>query len=100
MLDGRRPPGALLSLEDEGGDSPMVSLGVRLREDDECPRDAAVGDELLGAIEDVFVAVALGARLHRGGVGSAAGLGERVGGDLLARREWRTPPLLPPPPSR
>src|SRR2546430_1628281 len=73
----------------------MVRLRISLREHHEGAGDAAVSYELLGPVQHVLVAVPLGARLHRGGVGSAARLRQRVGRDLLTRGERRTQsPLL------
>ena len=51
-------------------------------------------DELLGSVEDVLVAVPLRAGLHRRGVRTAAGLGKRVRGHLLAGRKRRAQPLF------
>src|SRR5256886_15720740 len=73
----------------------MVRLRISLREHHEGAGDAAVSYELLGPVQHVLVAVPLGARLHRGGVGSAARLRQRIGRDLLTRGERRTQaPLL------
>src|SRR5439155_396569 len=72
----------------------VIGLRVGLREDDERVRDAAVGDELLAAVQHVLVAVALRSRLHGRRIGAAARLRQRVRGDLLARRERRTQPFL------
>ena len=57
-------------------------------------RDAGVRDEALRAVEDVLVAVA--ARLVRIAALSEPepGLGQRVGGEPLARREPRQEALL------
>src|SRR5207302_7695565 len=84
VLELRRLPRAPLPLEDEGRDAFVVGLRVSLGEDDQRARDAAAGDELLGPVEDVLVAVSLGARLHRRGVGAAAGFRQCVCGNLLA----------------
>src|SRR5207302_7989767 len=88
-------PRACLPLEDEGCDPAMIVARVRLREDDERHRDAAMSDELLGSVEHILVAVLLRPRRHRARVGPAARLRECVGSHLLARCErWAEPLLL------
>ena len=55
----------------------------------------AVGDEGLGAVDAVAVAVALGARAQREGVGARAGLGHRVHADQRAvAQAGQVAPLL------
>src|SRR5260370_1413580 len=83
-LQLRRQPWAGLALEHERRDALVVGLGIRLGENDQRAGDAAAGDELLGSIDHVFVAVPLCFRLHRRGVRAAARLRKRVGGHLLA----------------
>jgi hypothetical protein len=57
-------------------------------------RDAGVRDEALAAVQDVRVAVAPGRRPHGGAVGARPRLGERIGGEPLARGEPRQEALL------
>ena len=52
------------------------------------------GDEALGAVEDVAVAVLLGARAHGRGVAARLTLGQRVGERRLAVRDGREVALL------
>ncbi|MNS87604.1 hypothetical protein D3C72_1215520 [compost metagenome] len=53
-----------------------------------------VGDEALGAVDDVVVAIQLGARLQRGGVGAGVRLGQRERDDQLAAGDLRQVFLL------
>ena len=46
--------------------------------------NVAVGDEDLGAVEDIVVAVQLGLGLALGGVGTGVGFGQAEGADLVA----------------
>ena len=62
----------------------MIFLGVGLREYDESAGDAAVSDELLGAVEHVITAVLRGSRLHGRGIRAAAWLRQRVCGDPVS----------------
>src|SRR5690606_33569824 len=64
------------------------------RHDQDAVGEAAAGDEGLGAVEDVVVAVAPRGGLHPGEVGAGAGLGHRDGGHHLAGHERRQPALL------
>ena len=74
--------------------APVVRVVAGLdRGDHEIGVDA-VGDERLRAVDDVAVAVALGAGAHAGEVGSRAGLGHRDRGDELARDDPRQPALF------
>src|SRR5205814_6097348 len=82
------------ALEPNRLDASVVLAWLGLGEHHQRAGDAAVGDELLGAAEHVLVAVPLGARLHGRRVRSAARLGQRVGGDLLAGCERRTQSLF------
>src|SRR5690606_9227955 len=77
-----------VALDDEGADaaSPLTA-GARHHSED--ARDRAVGDEALSTVENVVVAVTLGAGLERGGVGADVGLGQAEGADQLARRQAR-----------
>ena len=79
-------PGEVL-LHDEGGDA-VVALGlVGHGEDHEGVGHVAVGDEALGAVEDVVVALQHGQGLLAGGVGAGVGLGQAEGADLLAAQQ-------------
>ena len=70
------------------------ALGIGLREDRVHVRHRGVGDEALRAVEDVLVAVPASGRSHRGGVRARACLGERIGGEPLARGETGQEALL------
>ncbi len=72
----------------------MSRRRVGLREHRVEVRDPCVRDEALRAVEDVFVALTLRLRAHRGGIGAGAGLGQRVGGDPLAARDLRQETVL------
>jgi hypothetical protein len=67
---------------DERGDAAMAGVLVRLGVDREPVRIAAVGDEALGAVDDVLVALLDGAGLHPGDVGAGVRLGQAEGGEL------------------
>ena len=71
-----------------------AGLGVGLREDGVEARHARVRDEALRPVEDVLVALTARGGAHRGRVGARPGLGERVRGQPLARREPRQIALL------
>src|SRR5438270_6035796 len=94
MLQLRCLPRTLLPLEDESAYPAAAGVLVGDSKDDQCPRDAAVGDELLGAADHVLIPVALRARTHGGGVGARAGLRKRVSGDPLTTGQRRTEPLF------
>ena len=70
------------------------AVGVGLREDDVDLGHARVRDEALRAVDHVLVAVAAGVGEHRGRIGARARLGQRVGGERVARGEPRQEPLL------
>ena len=74
-------------LDDEAGDTlgPVVG-GSRHR--DIYLVGAAAGNELLGPVDDIMVAIADGLGLQRGGVRSRAGLGQAVAGDFLHRHQF------------
>ncbi len=56
---------------------------------------AAAGDERLGAVQHIVVAVAARARRQRRRVGAAAGLGQAVAGEVLhAGQLWQKPRAL------
>ncbi len=87
-------PWARLAFEHERGDAAVIAPAVGLREDDQRPGHAAVCDELLGAADHVVTSDLACTRLHRGRIGSAARLRQRVRRDLLAGGERRTHSLL------
>ena len=72
---------------DESGDSVVAFGFVRHGEDHEGVRNVSVGDEALGAVEDIVVALQHGGGLLAGGVGSGVGLGEAEGTDFLAAQQ-------------
>jgi hypothetical protein len=75
-------------LDHERADAVRSLRGIGHREDADHVGDAALGDPDLVAVEHVGVAALLGAGAHRARrVGTAAGFGQRVGGDVLARGE-------------
>ena len=87
-------PRAGLSLQHKCGDAAVIGRGIRLRKYDEGAGDAAMRDELLGAVEHVIVAVLDGASPHRSRIRSAARFRQRIGGDPFARSERRAQSLL------
>ena len=73
----------------EGGDA-VVALGlVGHGKDHEGVSHVAVGDEALGAVEDVVVALQHRHGLLAGGIGTGVGLGQAEGADLLAGEQVR-----------
>ena len=68
----------------KAADATVARRAVRGGEDDVEVGDAAVGDEALGAVEDVGVAVAPRGGGHRGDVGAGARLGERHRAEAVA----------------
>ena len=74
-------------LDDEGGDAARAGLGVSLGVEHEGVGHGAVGDEHLGAVEAVDVALADGAGADADGVGAGLGFGERERADLGAAAE-------------
>src|ERR1700758_2234274 len=71
-----------IGLDDEGGHAPRVAVadGESYVE----VGDPEVRDPVLGPIDDPFIAVPDGDRLHPGGIGAGLGLGEGEGGRVLA----------------
>ncbi len=67
----------------------LPGLGIGHGEDHEGLGHSAVGDEALGAVEDVVVALQHGGGLLAGGVGTGVGLGQAEGADLLAGQQVR-----------
>ena len=64
------------ALHDEGGDAAGALGLVGHGEDHEHVGHVAIGDEDLGAVEDIVVAVQLGLGLALGGVGTGVGFGQ------------------------
>ena len=65
-------------------DPVMAGVGVGLRDQDDVVGASAVGDEGLGAVDHVLVAVALGRGADAGDVGAGARLGDPEQADQLA----------------
>ena len=78
------------ALHDEGGDAAGTLGLVGHGEDHEHVGHVAVGDEDLGAVEDIVVAVQLGLGLALGGVGTGVGFGQAEGADLVSTDNWRS----------
>ena len=72
------------ALHDESGDAASALGLVGHGEHHEHVGHIAVGDEDLGAVEDVVVPVQLGLGLALGGIGAGVGLGQAEGADLAA----------------
>ena len=79
-------------LDDEAR-SAVGARGARVGhgEDRDEVGDGALADEPLGAVDDVVVAIADGARPGGGGVGAGLGLGQREGDEVLAAGQLREP---------
>jgi hypothetical protein len=71
-------------VDDEEADPVVAGVRVGLRHQDDVVGPQPVGDERLGAVDQVVVAVALGGRADRGDVGSGARLGDPEAADQLA----------------
>ena len=65
-----------LALHDEAGEF----IAIQLRENDENVRESAVADPHFLTVQDVLVAVFVGAGFGGEGIGAAAGFGQAVGG--------------------
>ena len=88
LLLARHPH--VLGVEEERRDAARsLDLGLAAGEDEERAGVAAVRDPLLRARDRPAVAVRVGARSERAGVGAGPRLGEREGADRLAARERR-----------
>jgi len=75
-------------LDQEGRDAGGALLRrIGARHHGEEARFRRVGDEALGTVDHVAVAVAPGGRAHGGRVGADIGLGQREGADDLAARQ-------------
>ncbi len=86
--EARRP-----ALDDQERD-PTVTLAAGAHRHRHQVRSRPRGDERLGSIDDVGVAVQPGARSERGHVAPAAGLGDRQCRDLLAAEHRLDEPRL------
>ena len=82
--EARRP-----ALDDERRDALLARRAVGHRHDHRGVGDAAVGDEVLRAVEHPVLAVAHRGRAHAAGVRARARLGEPPAAHLLAARERR-----------
>src|SRR5207342_3603693 len=71
-----------VGVDDEGADAAVPALGIGLGVDGEVVGVGAVGDEALGAADDVLVALLHGLGLHPADVGARVGLGQAEGGQL------------------
>jgi hypothetical protein len=80
-------------LEDQQRQPGVTFGGVGLGRDDHQVGVDPVGDERLGTVDDVLVAVADRRGGDAGEVGAGAGLGHRYGGDELARGDAGHPAL-------
>src|SRR5215475_5954471 len=78
-VKARRP-----GVDHERADAGAALRPVGVRGDEAVVGDVAVGDEHLGAVDDVVVAVPLGGGPDGGGVGSRVRLGESPAAELLA----------------
>ncbi len=76
------------ALDDEGGDAARARGGIGLGVDDEGLGEGTVGDPHLRAIDDVAVALALGAGGHRDDVRARVRLRHRQRADMLAGDEF------------
>ncbi len=79
---------------DEGGDALLAGIGIGDGEDDDDMAVLARGDELLGAVEHIVIAVAARAGAQVGGVGAGLRLGQRKAADPFAARKLRQEALL------
>ena len=84
----------LVTHREEAADAEIApGLVEHAREDQMQPRDAAAGDPVLAAVDDVAVARSVGARRHRQGVRARVGLGDADRG-LVAGEHQRRGELL------
>ena len=82
------------ALDDQQRHAPVALGRIRLDRGDHEVGVDAVGDERLGAVDDVVVPVADRARPHPGQVGADLGLGHRHRGDQRSVGHPRQPALL------
>ena len=87
LLAGRETRKRLL--DDEGGDAAGAGGAVGLGIDHERVGDRPVGDPHLRAVENVAVALLVGAGAHRHHVGAGARLRHRQRADMLAGNQFR-----------
>ena len=93
MLPLGEPPGALL--DDERGHALAARLGVGLGIDDQRVRVGAVGDPVLGTVEDIIAVPLVRPQLHADDVGPRPFLGHGQRADMLAGTQLRqVSPLL------
>ena len=71
-------------LHDKRGDTVVAGLLVSHGEDDEGVGHITVGDEALGAVQHIVIALQHGGGLLAGSVGTGVGLGQTEGADLAA----------------
>ena len=95
-LRPRRKPSTSSGLDDEQGDALGPFGRIGLGDDDDEIGDLAVGDEGLGAVDPIAVAVPQRGRPHRLQVGAGAGLAHRDRGDALAGDQLGQPLMLLP----
>ena len=98
---GLRPPSHLVfqcaetkaggaGLDGNAGDASRTRIAGARHDEVEVGKSGA-GDEALGAVEHKRFAVFAGARDKGGGIGTAAGFGQAVGGDEIHRHQPREP---------
>ena len=75
--------------DDERADAARAGRGIGHRGDDEDLADAAVGDESLGAVQQIAVAATHRRRARAAGVAASLGLGESKAAHDLSRRQQR-----------
>ena len=85
LLAGLQPRRA--ALDDERRDAAPALRAIGDGDDDERPRDLAVRDELLGAVDDPLAARPLRGRTHRRGVRARPGLRQTPAAEGLAARQ-------------
>ncbi|MNN21613.1 hypothetical protein D3C81_1349420 [compost metagenome] len=94
VLDAHDAVAGGIGGHDEGADALLARRRVGDGEDDHHAGMAAGGDELLGAVQHIVVAVASGAGAQVAGIGTGLGLGEGEGADHLARGQRLQEALL------
>ena len=89
FLDPHHLVAGCLGRHDEGGNTLFAGIGIGDREHDHHMAIPARGDELLGARNDIVVAIAPRPGAQVGGVGSGLRLRQREAADPLAARHFR-----------
>ena len=84
---GRNPLNPLL--DQKGGDAARAGIGPGLGIDDQGVGVMAVGDPQLAAVEDIAVALLVGAQPHRDDIRAGVRLAHRQRPDMLARDQLR-----------